>query len=103
MALYTPLLVILAAVPMLCGQVRPDGPFGPRVVDPGAHAAWYRATRIAGAGFLIGGAVWFAAAMFLPPLFDSTEQAQETVAFIGATAVSAAIFVSMALVESGKA
>lgn len=102
MALYTPLLVILAAVPMLCGQVRPDGPFGPRVADPDAHAAWYRATRIAGAGFLIGGAVWFAAAMFLPALFDSTQQAHETVAFIGATAVSAAIFVSMALVEGDK-
>ena len=95
-----PILLILAAAPMLCGQLSPKGPFG-----PGAHGRamsdeeWYRTVRVAGAAFLVGGVVWLSAAILLPGRFDTMRQEQETIAFIGATAVAVALVVSVMYVE----
>jgi len=102
--LIAPILLILAAVPMICGQVSPRGPFGPGddrrsgVTDED----WYRATRVAGGAFLMGGLIWLAAALVLPGHFDSMRQERETIAFIGTTAVAVAMVVSMLYVEGGS-
>lgn len=99
-----PIVLILAAIPLLFGQISPTGPLGPggdghsRVSDED----WYRATRIAGSAFLMGGLIWLAAALLLPGHFDSMRQERETIAFIGATAVAVAMVVSMLYVEGGS-
>ena len=89
-----PIVLILAAVPMLCAQLSPKGLFG-----PGRHGwdmsdeEWYRTNRVAGGAFLAGGVIWLAAAILLPGRFDTVQQEQETIAFIGATAVAVAMVV----------
>ena len=98
-----PLVLILAAVPMVCGQIAPDGPLGPgRDASPEASAAWYRATRVAGAAFLAGGLVWLAAALFLPGRMTSAREEREAIAFIGTAAVALAMVVSIRYVEGGS-
>lgn len=102
--LIGPIVLILAAVPMVCGQLSPRGPLGPggdaqsRISDE----EWYRANRVAGGAFLMGGLIWLAAALLLPGHFDSMRQERETIAFIGATAVAVAMVVSMLYVEGGS-
>jgi hypothetical protein len=101
--LIGPIVLILASVPMLCGQFSPRGPLGHgRDDSPVSDAEWYRASRIAGAAFLMGGLIWLAAALVLPGRFDSMRQERETIAFIGTTAVAAAMVISMFYVESGS-
>ena len=99
-----PIVLILAAVPMLCGQLSPKGPLGP--ATHGTHMSdeeWYRTNRVAGGAFLVGGVVWLAAAILLPGRFDTMRQEQETIAFIGATAVAVAMVVSVLYVERESA
>ena len=98
--LIGPIVLILAAVPMLCGQLSPRGPLGPG--ETVSDEEWYRANRIAGGAFLMGGLIWLAAALVLPGRFDSMRQERETIAFIGATAVAVAMVVSMLYVEGGS-
>jgi hypothetical protein len=96
-----PIVLILAAVPMLCGQLSPRGPLGHGRSDSSlSDEDWYRANRIAGGAFLMSGLIWLAAAIVLPSQFDSSRQARETIAFIGATAVG--MVVSMLYVEGGS-
>ncbi len=97
-----PIVLILAAVPMLFGQLSPHGPFGPGQGDATSEEAWYRANRVAGSAFLMGGLIWLAAALVLPGRFDTMRQERETIAFIGATAVAVAMVVSMLYVEGGS-
>jgi hypothetical protein len=95
-----PIVLILAAAPMLCGQLSPKGLFGPGANGPTmSDEEWYRTTRVAGAAFLVGGLIWLAAAIVLPGRFDTMRQEQETIAFIGATAVAVALVVSVMYVE----
>ena len=95
-----PIVLILAAAPMLFGQLSPKGPLG-----PGTHGKtmsdeeWYRTNRVAGGAFLLGGLVWLAAAILLPGRFDTMRQEHETIAFIGATAVAVAMVISVMYVE----
>jgi hypothetical protein len=95
-----PIVLILAAIPMLFGQLSPKGPLG-----PGSHGKamtddeWYRTNRVAGGAFLLGGLVWLAAAILLPGRFDTMRQEHETIAFIGAAAVAVAMVVSVRYVE----
>ena len=99
-----PIVLILGAVPMLCGQLSPKGPLGP--ATHGTHLSdeeWYRTNRVAGAAFLVGGLIWLAAAILLPGRFDTMRQEQETIAFIGATAVAVAMVVSVLYVERESA
>jgi hypothetical protein len=99
-----PIVLILAAVPLICGQVSPRGPLGPGD-DRSSSVSdddWYRATRVAGGAFLMGGLIWLAAALVLPGHFDSMRQERETIAFIGTTAVAVAMVVSMLYVEGGS-
>ena len=100
--LIGPIVLILAAVPMLCGQLSPRGFFGPGRNESISDEEWYRANRIAGGAFLMGGLIWLAAALVLPGRFDSMRQERETIAFIGATAVAVAMVVSMLYVEGGS-
>ncbi len=97
-----PIVLILAAVPMLFGQLSPRGPFGPGQKLAVSEEDWYRANRVAGGAFLMGGLIWLAAALLLPGHFDSMRQERETIAFIGATAVAVAMVVSMLYVEGGS-
>jgi len=98
-----PIVLILAAVPMLCGQLSPRGPLG-----PGPDAAdmsdeeWYRTNRIAGGAFLAGGLIWLGAAILLPGHFDTVRQERETIGFIGTTAVAVAMVVSVLYVEGAS-
>ncbi|WP_239488817.1 hypothetical protein [Luteitalea sp. TBR-22] len=98
-----PIVLILAAVPMIAGKVSPDGPLGPgsKQLDR-PEQDWYDSTRVAGSAFLTGGLVWLAAAMLLPGHFDTLRQEHETIAFIGATAVAVATVVSTMYVEGGS-
>lgn len=100
--LIGPIVLILAAVPMLCGQLSPRGPLGPGRNESISDEEWYRANRVAGSAFLMGGLIWLAAALVLPGRFDSMRQERETIAFIGATAVAVAMVVSMVYVEGGS-
>ena len=98
--LIGPIVLILAAVPMIAGEVSPDGLLGPGVDRlERSEQEWYEATRVAGAAFLVGGIVWLAAAMLLPGRFDTLRQEYETIAFIGAAAVAVATVVSTRYVE----
>ncbi len=101
--LLGPIVLILAAAPMLCGQLSPRGPLGP---GPDAKSIsddeWYQTNRVAGAAFLVGGLVWLAAAMLLPGRFDTVGQEHEAIAFIGAGAVAVATIVSTRYVEGGS-
>ena len=95
-----PIVLILAAATMLCGQLSPKGPLGPGTHGKGmSDEEWYRTNRVAGAAFLVGGLVWLAAVILLPGRFDTMRQEQETIAFIGATAVAVAMVVSVMYVE----
>jgi hypothetical protein len=96
--LIGPIVLILAAVPMIAGQVSPDGVLGVERLER-SEQEWYQASRVAGAAFLAGGVVWLAAAMLLPGRFDTLRQEYEAIAFIGATAVSVATVVSTRYVE----
>lgn len=100
--LIGPIVLILVAVPMLCGQLSPRGPFGPGSSDTVSEDDWYRANRVAGGAFLMGGLIWLVAALVLPGRFDSMRQERETIAFIGTTAAAVAMVVSMLYVESGS-
>ena len=101
--LIGPIVLILAAVPMLCGQFSPRGPLGHGRSDASlSDKEWYRANRIAGGAFLMSGVIWLAAAIVLPSHFDSSRQAREAIAFIGATAVAVGMVVSMLYVEGGS-
>ena len=102
--LIGPIVLILAAVPMLAGQLSPRGPLGPGgdEADRISDEEWYRANRVAGGAFLMGGLIWLTAALLLPGHFDSMRQERETIAFIGATAVAVAMVVSMLYVEGGS-
>ena len=95
-----PIVLILTAAPMLCGQLSPKGLFGPgRYGWDMSDDEWYRTNRVAGGAFFAGGLIWLAAAMLLPGRFDTVQQEQETIAFIGATAVAVAMVVSVLYVE----
>lgn len=99
-----PIVLILASALMLCGQLSPKGLFGPGRHDKGmSPEEWYRTNRVAGAAFLTGGLIWLAAAILLPGRFDTVQQEQETIAFIGATAVGVAMVVSVMYVERESA
>ena len=102
--LLGPIVLILAAAPLFCGQISPRGPLGP---GPDARTIsddeWYQTTRVAGAAFLVGGMIWLAAAVLLPGRFDTLRQEHETIAFIGAAAVAAATVVSTRYVEGAAA
>lgn len=101
--LIGPIVLILAAVPMLCGQLSPHGLLGHGRSDSSiSDEEWYRANRIAGGAFLMSGLIWLAAAIVLPGQFDSLRQARETIAFIGTTAVAVGMVVSMLYVEGGS-
>jgi hypothetical protein len=98
-----PIVLILAAVPMLCGQLSPRGPLGPG--SDTTHMSddeWYRTTRVAGGAFLVGGLIWLLAAVLLPGHFDTVRQERETIAFIGAIAVAVALVVSVLYVEGAS-
>ena len=98
-----PIVLILAAVPMLAGKVSPDGPLGPGADQLDcSEQEWYRGTRVAGGAFLIGGLVWLAAAILLPGHFDTLRQEHEAIALVGATAVAVATVVSTMYVEGGS-
>jgi hypothetical protein len=101
--LIGPIVLILAAVPMVAGKVSPDGPFGPGAEHLDcSEQQWYRGIRVAGGAFLTGGLVWLVAAILLPGHFDTLREEREAIAFIGATAVAVATVVSTMYVEGGS-
>lgn len=99
-----PIVLMLAAIPLIVGKVSPDGPLGRGAGQfEQSEQEWYRGSRVAGAAFLAGGLVWLAAAMLLPGHFDTLRQEHETIALIGATAAAIATVVSTLYVEGGSA
>lgn len=98
-----PIVLILAAVPMLCGQLSPRGPLGPGpdTADM-SDEKWYRTNRVAGGAFLAGGLIWLGAAILLPGQFDTLRQEREAIGFIGTTAVAVAMVVAVWFVEGAS-
>ncbi len=72
---FAPVVIVIAAIPLILGLVPRNGLYGFRVAKTlKSDAVWYPANRIAGIALLLAGLVWIAAGRGAvpPPYVDPT-------------------------------
>ena len=97
--LVVPLIIIAVSIPMIVRLVPRNGLYGFRTPYTfSSDDVWYRANRIAGIALCIAGCAWAGAAVLLPAIVSSQEDARAMARTFGYVALLMAVAVSFWLV-----
>jgi uncharacterized membrane protein len=91
-----PLSIIALAIPLILEKVPRNIFYGFRTpLTLSADKIWYRANRICGIAFLLGGVFWLLLALLLPSLMSSSRSADRMVVFLGSMSLIVGCLVSL--------
>jgi uncharacterized membrane protein len=97
--LIVPLILIAVSIPMIVRLVPRNRLYGFRTPYTfSSDDVWYRASRVAGIALCIAGCAWAAAAVFLPAIVPSQEDARAMARAFGYVALLMAVAISFWLV-----